>query len=255
MINCDRQSECGMEDKREKIYILGIPVDNVTMRESLEIFQELLSKDKASYIVTPNSEIIMKATKDPDLADLIQNADLVIPDGIGLVYASRMLKQPLAERVTGIDFSNAALHVVAEQGKRVFFLGGKPGVAQAAAEKKMQEIPGLNIVGVQDGFFKESAEPDIVKQINASGADFLCVALGFPKQEQFIRKNQSMLKACVAIGIGGSLDVWSGMLARAPEFYRKRGLEWLYRLLQEPARIKRTKILPGFLMRVMLQRK
>lgn len=244
-----------MENKREKLYILGIPVDKVTMQESLEIFRELLKEEKVSFIVTPNSEIVMNATKDADLEGLIKKADLVIPDGIGLVYASKILKQPLSERVTGIDFANAALRIVAEQGKCVFFLGGKPGVAQAAAEKKMQEIPGLNIVGVQNGFFKETEEADIISRINASGADFLCVALGFPKQEYFIEKNQSMLKSCVAIGIGGSLDVWSGMLARAPKLYQKLGLEWLYRLLQEPARIKRIKALPAFLIQVILQQK
>ena len=179
----------------------------------------------------------------------------MIPDGIGLVYASKILKQPLTERVTGIDFTDAAFRIVAKRGGRVFFLGGKPGVAQTAAEKKMQEIPDLKIVGVHDGFFKENDEFAIVENINTSGANFLCVALGSPKQELFIERNRSMLKPCVAIGIGGSLDVWSGILARAPAFYQKLGMEWIYRLMQEPTRIKRIKALPTFLLHVVLQKK
>ena len=244
-----------MEYRREKLNILGIPVDKVTMKEALAVFEGLLEREEVSFIVTPNSEIIMKAREDANLDALIKKADLVIPDGIGLVYASKILRQPFAERVTGIDFADAALRIVAKQGRRVFFLGGKPGVAQAAADKKMQEISNLHVVGVHDGYFKENEESDIIKEINASGADFLCVALGFPKQELFIERNLSQLNPCVAIGIGGSLDVWSGMLARAPEIYQKWGLEWLYRLIQEPARIKRAKALPAFLLKVIIQRK
>lgn len=244
-----------MEHKREKLNILGIPVDKVGMEEALAIFEELLAADRVSFIVTPNSEIIMNASRDAKLAGLISDADLVIPDGIGLVYASKILKQPLKERVTGIDFTEAALRIVAELGKRVFFLGGKPGVAQMAAEKKMQEIPGLKVVGFENGFFKEEEEAAIVEKLNISKTDFLCVALGSPKQELFIERNRASLNPCVAIGIGGSLDVWAGILERAPEFYQKSGLEWLYRVKQEPARIKRIKALPSFLLRIIFQRK
>lgn len=244
-----------MDYKREKLNILGILVDKVGMKEALTVFEDLLATKRVSYIVTPNSEIIMNASKDAKLARLINDADLIIPDGIGLVYASKIVKQPLKERVTGIDFTEAALRIVAEQGKRVFFLGGKPGVAQMAAEKKMQEIPGLSIVGFNDGFFKEEDEAEIVKSINAADIDFLCVALGSPKQELFIERNRSNLNPCVAIGIGGSLDVWAGILERAPEFYQQSGLEWLYRAKQEPARIKRIKALPIFLLHVIFQKK
>lgn len=244
-----------MDHKRKRLDILGIPVDRVSMDEALAVFERLLDAERSSFIVTPNSEIIMKASSDPKLANLIENADLVIPDGIGLVYASRLLKQPLKERVTGIDFTQEALRIVAARGKRVFFLGGKPGVAQAAAEKKMVEISGLNVVGVVDGYFKEEDELTIVSRINDSGADFLCVALGSPKQELFIERNRTNLKPCVSIGIGGTLDVWAGVLERAPAFYQKYGLEWLYRVKQEPARIKRLKALPTFLLCVIFNKK
>lgn len=244
-----------MENKRKKLNILGIPIDKVSMGEALAVFELLLEMERVSFIATPNSEIVMNASKDAKLANLIKSADLVIPDGIGLVYASKLLKQPLKERVTGIDFAQAALYLVAERGNRVFFLGGKPGIAQKAAEKKMQEMPKLKVVGVENGFFAEEDEADIVKKINASGTDFLCVALGSPKQELFIERNRSRLNPCVAIGIGGSLDVWAGVLERAPSFYQKLGLEWLYRVKQEPARLKRIKALPTFLLRVIFQKK
>lgn len=242
-----------MTEKREKIDILGIPVDHVTMGGALSVFRTLLKTQGTSLIVTPNSEIVVNAAKDPMLKALIGSADLVIPDGIGLVYASRILKQPLSERVTGIDFTDAALGVLAEQGKSVFFFGAKPGVAAAAAQNKAAQIPGLKIAGTRHGYFREEEEPDIVREMNASGADFLCVALGSPKQELFIARHRAQLKASVAIGIGGSLDVWAGVLERAPDFYRKYGLEWLFRLRQEPSRIKRVTALPVFLCKVAIQ--
>ena len=243
-----------MTDEREKIDILGISVDKVSMEDALSIFRELLKTRNTSFIVTPNSEILVNATKDAALKKLIGSADLVIPDGIGLVYASRILKQPLKERVTGIDFTDAALRVLAQENKSAFFLGGKPGVAAAAAEKKAEEILNLKIAGTHHGYFKEEEEPAIVEKINASGADFLCVALGSPKQEWFISRHRKTLHPSVAIGIGGSLDVWAGTLERAPEFYQKYGLEWLYRIKQEPFRIKRMKALPAFLLKVAAQK-
>lgn len=201
----------------------------------------------------------MNASKDEALADLIREADLVIPDGIGLVYASKFLGKPLNERVTGIDFADAALKKLSEQGKSAYFLGSKPdggngiSVARMAAEKKMAEYPGLVVSGARDGYFKEDEEEAIVEDINASGAELLLVALGSPKQEKFIYKHQHRLvNVKAAIGVGGSLDVWAGTLKRAPEFYQKHGLEWLYRLIQEPSRYKRMAAIPLFMVKVVM---
>ncbi len=241
--------------KAEKINILGINVDRITMEEALDRFGEMLETPGISLIVTPNSEILGAATKSAELKETINSADMVIPDGVGLVYASKMHGQPLKERVTGIDFSWNALGRLAKLGKKAYFFGSKPGVAELAAKKVMEQIPGLEIAGFHDGYFKPEDEAAIVEEINASGADFLLVALGSPKQELFVKRHAQELKPAAAIGVGGSLDVWSGTLKRAPEFYINHGLEWLYRIMQEPKRIKRTASIPAFLLKVLLSRR
>ena len=248
-----------MTIEREKLHIWDVPIDKVDRAKVMDIFEELMETPGCSMIVTPNSEIVMNASKDEELADLLREAELTIPDGIGLVYASKILGQPLKERVTGIDFANAALEKMAKERKSVYFLGSKPdggngiSVAQMAADKKMAEYPGLVVSGVRDGYFKLEDEAEIVAQINASGAELLLVALGSPKQEKFIQRHRKEFEHVrVAIGIGGSLDVWAGTLKRAPEFYQKHGLEWLYRLIQEPSRYKRMAVLPLFMLKVIV---
>ena len=236
---------------RKKLDILGVEVDRVTMQGALEIFSGLLETDDCSLIVTPNSEIVLNAGSDPQLAQLIKSADLVIPDGIGLVYASKMLGAPFAERVTGIDFSYEALKLLAQRGESVFLFGGKPGIAELAAEKLKEQIPGLIVAGTRNGYFKPEEEPAIASEIKASGAVFLLVALGSPKQERFIADHRAELGVRAAAGVGGSFDVWSGTLERSPKFYMDHGLEWLFRLKQEPKRIKRTARLPLFLIKVL----
>ena len=241
-----------MVSEREKLDILGVEVDRVTMDSALDAFRGFLDSDGCSLIVTPNSEIVLNATKDPSLAELISSADLVIPDGIGLVYASRIAGSPLKERVTGIDFSYNALKLLAERGGSAYLFGGKPGIAEKAAEKLKEQIPGLRIAGFRDGYYRPEEEAEIAAGIMASGADFLLAALGSPKQEKFIADHREDLGVRAAIGVGGSLDVWSGTLERAPQFYIDHGLEWLFRLKQEPKRIKRTAKLPLFLIKVLL---
>ena len=240
--------------------ILNIPVDMVDRQEAMEIFRELMKTEDCSLIVTPNSEIIVNATKDPELKKIIEHADLIIPDGIGLVYASKIMGIPLKERVTGIDFLDAILAYLEETGQSIYVLGSKPGddttlgIAEQAAVKIKEKYKNLNIAGMHHGYFKEPDEEEIVKDINESGADFLCAALGSPKQEKFVSQHQSELKVKGAIGVGGSLDVWAGTLKRAPEFYRNHGLEWLYRLIQQPSRYKRMAALPLFIIKVIVSR-
>ena len=240
--------------------ILNIPVDMVNEREAMEIFRELMKTKNCSVIVTPNSEIIVSASKDQELKRMIEQADLIIPDGIGLVYASRIMGVPLKERVTGIDFLNGILSYLEETGESIFFLGSKPGdgvnpgVAETAAEKMKEKHKRLAIAGIHHGYFKEADEKDIVRAINDSGADFLCVAMGSPKQEKFVDRWRNELAVKCTIGVGGSLDVWAGTLKRAPEFYRNHGLEWLYRLIQEPSRYKRMAALPLFMIKVVVSR-
>jgi len=240
--------------------ILNVPVDMVDAGEAMGIFRELMKSGECSLIVTPNSEIIVNASKDPELKNIIEQADLVIPDGIGLVYASRIMGVPLRERVTGIDFLGAILGYLEETGESIFFLGSRPGdgntpgIAELAAEKIKEKYKDLKIAGTHHGYFKEPDEPEIVRAINDSGADFLCVAMGSPKQEKFVSSWRNELNVKGAIGVGGSLDVWAGTLKRAPEFYRNHGLEWLYRLIQEPSRYKRMAALPLFMIKVVISR-
>lgn len=239
----------------ERIKILGVPVDMVDYDEALSRFKVFVEKEGVSLIVTPNSEIVINAGKSPELMDAIKQAEMVIPDGIGLVYASKILKHPMKERVTGIDFLGRALEHLAQTGKSVFLFGSKPGIAEKAAEKMKETYPGLKVVGTRNGYFKQEEEEAILEEINAAEPDLLCVALGSPKQELFVLKYKDRLKAKAAIGVGGSLDVWSGELKRAPEFYRKHGLEWLYRFIQEPSRYKRMAALPLFMMKVVFSDK
>lgn len=244
----------------KRIKILGVPVDMVDEKEAMEIFRELMNTEKCSQIVTPNSEIIVSASKNPELKCIIEQADLVIPDGIGLVYASKIMGMPLRERVTGIDFLNAILGYLEETGQSVFFLGsrpgegGAPGVAELAAKRMKEQYKGLVVAGTHHGYFKEAEEEGVIKAVNDSGADFLCVAMGSPKQEKLVADHREELKVKCAIGVGGSLDVWAGALKRAPEFYRKHGLEWLYRLIQEPSRYKRMAALPLFMVKIFASR-
>jgi N-acetylglucosaminyldiphosphoundecaprenol N-acetyl-beta-D-mannosaminyltransferase len=237
---------------REQMRILGIPVDRLDMEGALARFESFLNGEDCRIIVTPNSEIVLNATKDPGLAEIIERADMVIPDGIGLVHASKIIGKPLKERVTGVDFSYAALGLLAERGGSAYFLGAKPGIAEKAAEKLCGQLPGLVCAGCRDGYFKPEQEEEIAEEIRSSGADFLLVALGSPKQERFMYAHRESLGVKAAIGVGGCFDVWSGTLERAPEFYRDHGLEWLFRLKQEPKRIGRTAALPLFLIKVLL---
>jgi len=172
------------------------------------------------------------------------------------------MKCPLSERVTGVDFLTRILGWLEANDKSVFLLGSKPAneerasVADLAAESMLKKFPNLKIAGTNDGYFKGHEEAALVEKINASGADFLCVALGSPKQEKFIfnhKEEFSNIKA--AIGVGGTLDVWAGTVKRAPEFYQKHGLEWLYRFIKEPVRFKRVLQLPVFMIKVIFSRK
>lgn len=237
------------------VKILGVRVDKITKAQALEEFQKLLDGDRCELIVTPNAEIVEKASKTPQLRRIInEEAAIVTPDGVGLIYASKLKGDPIQEKVAGIDFAHSAIELCAQLGRSVYLLGSKPGVAEAAAANLEKEIPGLKIAGFRDGYFKDEEESEVVAEINASGADFLCVALGSPKQEYFVIKHRDALKVKAAAGLGGSLDIWSGQLNRAPKFYIDHGLEWLYRMIQEPKRLKRLPALPVFLIKAAIRR-
>lgn len=237
-----------------KVLIKGVALDNVDMKEASERFRGMLGSEGCSVIVTPNCEIIMAAQKDAELADALGRAELALPDGIGVKLAASALKTPLKERLGGIDFCSEALKICAREGVSVFFLGGEEGVAEAASKALEKSIPGLRTAGTANGYFRPEEERETVRCINASGAGFLVAGLGCPLQEKFMARHAHELSVRAAIGVGGSMDVWSGRLRRAPKAMTAMGLEWLFRLVQQPKRIGRTARIPGFLLNVMFDR-
>ena len=228
-----------------RIDILGVAFDNVTMEEALDRAEELIAAGGPHLVVTPNAEIVQMAKGDGEFSNLIAGADLVIPDGVGVIYASKILGRPLKDRVPGVDFAAGLMERMAGNGRKLFLLGAKPGVAEEAAQKLTEKYPGLTVCGTHDGYFKEDGP--VVEEIKASGADVMFVCLGAPKQEKWIAANGEATGASLLIGLGGSLDVFAGRVERAPEAWQKVGMEWLYRTLKEPVRLKRVAKLPLFL--------
>ncbi|HYE83289.1 MAG TPA: WecB/TagA/CpsF family glycosyltransferase [Clostridia bacterium] len=232
---------------REQVEIVGIKIDNVNMDEAAGILAEYLDMDICSMVFTPNSEILLEAVKDREFEGVLNNGQLVVPDGIGVMIASKFYGTPVKERVAGIDLMMRLMKIADSRGKSVYLLGGKEGVAEEAAIKLTESYSRLRIAGTRNGYFGEDSEEKLIAEINSSNADILIVALGAPKQEKFIYKHRDKLKARIAMGVGGSLDILSGRSQRAPEFYQKAGLEWFYRLMKEPRRIGRIMKLPKFI--------
>lgn len=238
---------------REVINILGVYIDLITLPKAEQQIWEFFKEDKSHMVFTPNSEIIMMAHQEEDLKKTLNDADMLIPDGIGVVYASRILGKPMRERVAGFDLATRLLSGLPEKGYSVYLFGGAPGVADIAKAKLEEQYPGIRIVGTQDGYFDKQKEQIIIEDINRVKPDMLFVCLGAPKQERWIYENRNKLDVKVCMGIGGSLDVFAGKAKRAPAIYQKFGLEWFYRLLKEPWRYKRMLALPKFAVTVLLK--
>lgn len=225
--------------------VLGVAFDNVTIDEAVDRALALLEEEGPHLVVTPNPEIVQRAEKDPEFAGILAQADLVLPDGVGVIYAAKILGRPLRARVPGIDFAAALLTRIAGTGTRLFLLGAAPGVAELAAVNLRAAYPGLVVCGFHDGYFKE--DRPVADAIREARADLVFVCLGAPKQEKWIAANGAAAGARLYVGLGGSLDVFAGKVERAPESFQRLGLEWLYRLLKQPSRIGRMAKLPLFL--------
>jgi N-acetylglucosaminyldiphosphoundecaprenol N-acetyl-beta-D-mannosaminyltransferase len=237
----------------DKVNILGVYVDMVNITQAADKIMEFLDSDGLHKVYTPNSEIIMAAYKDSGFKELLNGADLLTADGIGVVYASKILKKPISERAAGYDIACEVLERIKDTEHSVYLFGGKPGVAEAAEENLKKRYPGIKVAGRHDGYFKPEDETGIVEDINNSGADLLFVCLGAPKQEQWIARNENSLNVRAAMGIGGSLDVFAGTALRAPKFFCDHGLEWFYRLMKQPSRAGRMLALPKFAATVLIK--
>ena len=222
--------------------VLGVGFDRLTPEEAAQAGYTLARDGDFHYAVTPNPEFLLNARKNPEFRQVLCRADLVLPDGIGVLYAAKILGRPLENRVTGVGFAQALMARMAVEGGRLFLLGAKPGVAEKAAANLAEQYPGLTVCGTHDGYFREDGP--VIEAIRASAADVVFVCLGSPKQELWMAGHGPATGARLMVGLGGALDVFAGVARRAPEGFRKLGLEWLYRLVKEPKRAGRMAKLP-----------
>ncbi len=232
------------------IDILSIPIANVTVEETKDFVFQCVEEGRVASIATANAEMVMKAQDDAELASILQEADLVIPDGAGVLWAAEQDGEKFKERVTGCDVAELLLKEAAQRKTPVYLFGAAEGVAQAAIANMEKKYGPLTLAGVHSGFFTAGEEQYIIDEIRNKGTRILLVALGVPKQEKWIRQHLYELGPCVCMGVGGTFDVLSGQVDRAPVWMQHHRLEWLYRLYKEPSRFKRMLALPRFMLAV-----
>ena len=228
------------------VRILDIPVNDVTMESTLGVIDGFIKSGKPHHVVTADASMLVMAQQDPDLNRIIGKAELVTPDSVGILWAAKRKGTVLKERVSGVDIVDNLCRLSAEKGYRIFFFGAAPGVADQAAEKMRAKYPGTQIVGTRNGFYTEADLDSIAEMIRESQADVVAVAMGIPRQEKWIDANRDRLGASMLIGVGGTLDVLSGNVRRAPVIMQKLALEWLWRLVSNPKKISKVMLLPRF---------
>lgn len=220
-----------------RVQLLGLPLDALTMDETLDRIQSFVEQGRPRQHVVVNAAKIVQAQDDPDFAQVIASCDLINADGMAVVWAGRFLGVPVPERVAGIDLMDALLARCADKGWRVFLLGGRADVVDEVQHRERQRHPGLQIVGFRDGYWAPSEEAAVVREIAASSPDVLLVAISSPVKERFLNAHKHELAVPVVMGVGGSFDVVAGRVQRAPVWMQRAGLEWAFRLLQEPRRM------------------
>ena len=219
--------------------MLGVPIDNLSVMETLQRIEEFIRSGRVHQHVVVNVDKIVKAQRDPKLREIIQACDLINVDGQPVVWMSRWLGCPLKERVNGTDLMMALIERSAQKGYRPFFLGASEQIVSRLVQILQAQYPQLRIAGWRNGYWSADEEPAVVEQIRRSQADILFVAISSPKKEIFLGRWKEELRVPFMMGVGGSFDVAAGLVKRAPRWMQKAGLEWLYRLLQEPARMWR----------------
>lgn len=249
----------GKDKFMSKINVRGVLFDNVTMDQALRKSIDFINSNNLSTIYTPNAEIVQSCIENNDIMEIINSADMVIPDGAGVVLASRILKTPLKSKVAGCELAEKIAEYCSKNNKKIFLLGSNPetidkngvkilSTADKAAEKLKMKYNGLIICGTADGYFDPKDNDEIIEKINNSSADVVFVCLGAPRQEKWIHAFKSRINAKLMIGLGGSLDVFAGEVKRAPDIFIKLNLEWLYRLIKQPQRLGRMMSIPKFLL-------
>jgi N-acetylglucosaminyldiphosphoundecaprenol N-acetyl-beta-D-mannosaminyltransferase len=237
----------------ERLKLLDIWVDPLNREQAIHRVRSFLKGDKPCSIFAVNPEKNFSVPKDPVLYSMFKNADLLIPDGIGIVLAARLLHGVVLSRIPGVEFMQDICRLASKEDKSVFIYGARQSVNKTAAEKLRIKFPKLRIAGQSDGYVPESQMHDLIKRINDSNADILFLALGSPRQEKWFAAHASELSSVkVCQGIGGTLDAIAGNVKRAPDIWQRFSIEWLYRLLSEPKRIGRQKVLPIFAFKVMM---
>ncbi|MCX0394640.1 WecB/TagA/CpsF family glycosyltransferase [Clostridium perfringens] len=233
-----------------RVTFLNTEIDNLTMYEAIDKAEELILKNKPSYVVTPNVDHIVKLEDDKEFQDVYKNADLILTDGMPLIWISKIKGNPIKEKISGSDFFPKLCERAAQKGYSIFLLGAAEGVASKAAENLKKKYNGLNIVGTYSpsyGFEKKADEiKKIIKMINETKPDILAVGLGAPKQEKFLYKYKNQLNVPISLAIGASIDFEAGNVKRAPKIMQNIGLEWFYRLCKEPKRMFKRYIIDDF---------
>lgn len=242
-----------VQEQIPAVSLLGVRLHVVSMEEAVRLVLRFVREGAPRQVVTADSSMVVMAQQDAQLRDIINSADLVTPDSIGILWACRRRGIYLPERVSGVDLVERLAQVSAQTGLRLYFLGAKPGVAEEAARRLQQRYPGACLVGWQHGYFSSKEEPEIVEQIREARPEVVCVALGIPKQEKWIARYREVLEVPVSIGVGGTFDVLSGRVRRAPLWMQRMGMEWLWRVGHNPRKISKVMLLPRFAWMVFTQ--
>ncbi len=265
----------------EPVDVLGVRFHDLTRREAAAEIARLAGEDAKTYVVKPYSEFLPRACRDERVRDILNGAAMRLPDGAGVLWAANylslpggrlrallqfppslaslvlrpsVLRRPLREAMAGVDFTWEMLGTLAESGRSVYLLGGTAEESAGAAQAIRERLPSLTIAGARDGYFRGPDAEAVIEAINAASPDVLLVAMGFPRQEKWIAGNLPRLNVRVAVAEGGSLAFISGSAQRAPHWMRRSGLEWLFRLLRQPSRLRRQLALPVFVWLVLRQR-
>lgn len=241
--------------RENRVDVLGLPVDDISLDEAVTRVAGFIRSPSCDQVVTADASMVVTASNDAAFLHIVKAASLVTSDGAGILWASRRLGLQIRNKCSGVDLAERLIAESVHQGWRIYFIGAAPGVAELARQKMQEKYPGCAIVGARDGFFRDEDALTIASEIAKSSPDIVFVALGIPKQEKWIADVGHITTAKVCIGVGGTLDVFSGNVTRAPVWMQKRGLEWLYRLMSDPRqlgnRLRKQRLLPVFVAMVL----